>query len=87
MIQKGGESYNAGIFVVSSVNLIKWAGVPKTTIPNFIDYPGSMGFVFASWACSHRKNSSASNTLLMLLRELPLSSAEELARPSAFSTQ
>lgn len=87
MIQGGGEQYNAGIIVVSSVNLIKWAGVPEATIPHFIDHPGGMGFVFTCRACSHGQNGSAADTLLVLLREFPLPSPKELPRPSALPTE
>jgi hypothetical protein len=73
--------------VVSSVDLIKGSGVSEAAVPDFINDPLSMGFVFAGWASLHRENSSSANTFLMLLCEFPLSSPEELARPSAFAAE
>lgn len=76
-----------GVVVVSSVDFIKWAGVPEAGIPNLVDNPGGMGLVFTSRTCAHRNDSSSSNAFLMLLCELPLPSAEEFPGPSTLAAE
>lgn len=73
--------------MVSSVDLIKWACVSETAVPDFIDDPCGMSFVFTSWACSHREDGSPPDALLVLLCKLPLPSSEEFARPSALAAE
>jgi hypothetical protein len=77
---------NKGV-VVSSVDLIKWPGISEAAIPDLIHNLFGMGFVFAGRASLHRENGSSTDTFLMLLCEFPLSSPEELARPSAFAAE
>lgn len=73
--------------VVSSVDLIKWSGISEAAIPDLIDNPFGMGFVFTGRASLHRENGSSTDTFLMLLCEFPLSSLEKLACPSAFAAE
>lgn len=73
--------------LVSSVNFIKGPRVSETAIPHFVHHLRGVSLIAAGRACPDGENRSPSHTLLMLLGELPLTSAEELSRPSAFSAQ
>jgi hypothetical protein len=77
----------AGGNLVSSVNFIKGPRVSETAIPHFVHHLLCVSLISAGRACPHRENCSPAYTLLMLLGELPLASAEELSRPSAFAAQ
>lgn len=81
------QNCSARKIVVSSVDLVEGSGVSKTAVPYFIYNLLCMGFILACWPCSYRQDRSSSNTLLMLLCELPLAPPEELARPPTFTAE
>jgi hypothetical protein len=70
----------------SPVYLVEGPGIPETTFPYIVNHLLCMSFVFACWSCSNRKNSSSSDTFLMLLGQFPLASPKEFSCPSAFTT-
>jgi hypothetical protein len=72
---------------VSSVNFIKRSRVSEAAVPDLIDNLLCMSLISASRPCSHGQDGPSPDALLVLLGKLPLTSSEELARPSALAAE
>lgn len=70
-----------------AIYLIERSRVRVTALPDFIDGFRGLRLVSTIGPGSDGENSSASHTLLMLLRKIPLASVVELPGPPALSTQ
>ena len=69
-----------------AIYLIERSRVCVAAIPDFIDDSRGLYIVFTIGSASDGHSSSASHTLLVLLRKLPLASFKELPGPPALST-